>query len=167
MFLVCIYVSPENRQHSNEWFVDSGASSHMTPKKGWLKEVNSSSISEIVPENNEQMTVNGVGNATLRICEKDIDVENVLFVPNLATNLLSVAHIVEKRNSVVFDKNGCRIMKDNGELLAKTKNTSGVYKFNDQTVFCNQYLVLEPPSWTHELCGFMQIKERRCKGHYV
>lgn len=49
------------------------------------------------------MTVECMGNTTLNLNEK-ISVNEVLYVPDLVANLLSVYKIFEKGNTVVFNK---------------------------------------------------------------
>lgn len=71
------------------------------------------------------MPVNCVGNALLKVCEKEIEINNVLHVPDLVANLLSVQKIVEKGNNVSFDKNGC-VIRNSENVNRRTVYTNYV-----------------------------------------
>lgn len=92
--------------NKNEWYVDSGASSHMTPHGNLLEKIKSSTVKQIISANNAKMNVRNVGSLTLNLNKNNIEVKDV-FVPELVANLLSVNKIVENGNSVLFNKNGC------------------------------------------------------------
>lgn len=94
----------------SEWYVDSGASSHMTNKREWLKE---DSDKEVMCTINIRLFNKGVGNDTVRINELDdpITIENVMRVPELSTNLLSISTPVRKGPDVVFSEKSCEIFK--------------------------------------------------------
>ena len=46
---------------------------------------------------------------------------NVLLVPKLAYNLLSVSKAVEAEKMAKFDKNGCQILSSNKNVIAVVK----------------------------------------------
>ena len=70
-------------------------------------------IREIIVANQTTVPVLRSGNVKIITVvngiEHDITVSNVLCIPNLATNLLSVSHLIENGNSVVFKENSCYI----------------------------------------------------------
>lgn len=68
------------------------------------------------------------GSTFVESCDEPIEIKNVLHVPGLAANLLSVSKIVENGNIVSFDKNGCTIKNSDEKVLLKCKSTCGVYK---------------------------------------
>lgn len=131
-----VYLSYDNDKHVTDWYIYSGASRHMTLYENCLSEVKKSSITKIVAANDEKMSVTGSGKTTIRLNGKGIDVNNVLLVPKLSTNLLSVAQMVENGNSVVFDKTVCKVFNDKNELMAQTRPSSGVYKFDNEDISC-------------------------------
>lgn len=121
----------------NSWYVDSGASSHMTPNGSLLSNKQDSQIKEIVAANNEKMQVNSVGKALLKLNENEIEVKNVLHVPNLSVNLLSVSKIVENGNTVTFNKKyGCTIRNFKNEIVANCQPENGVYRFGENSAAC-------------------------------
>ena len=53
-----------------------------------------------------------------------------MYVPDLMANLLSVNKIVEKDNTVIFNKdNGCTIYNKLDDIVANCVPRDGVYKF--------------------------------------
>lgn len=67
----------------NDWFIDSGASSHMCMHKEWFKSLNTSNITEISTANDSKMCVGGIGNVELIIGNKNssmkVEVKDVLY----------------------------------------------------------------------------------------
>lgn len=59
-----------------------------------------------------------------------IMVDNVLYVPELATNLLSVSQIIMNGCQVQFDKEGCRIFNKLNKQVAAAKLTNNMYRLN-------------------------------------
>lgn len=53
--------------------------------------------------------------------------KNVLCVPKLAANLLSVSKITENGNRVVFDREGCSIINSRNEKIAYANLINGMY----------------------------------------
>lgn len=72
------------------------------------------------------------GTTTIEPNEIPITVKNVLHVPKLAVNLLSVSQIVENGNSVIFNKNGCTIKNADDQVIAKCAQTGGVYRLQGE-----------------------------------
>lgn len=113
---------------SNVWYIDSGASNHMTPNGNMLSEKKDSDIAHITAANNERIKVESVGSTTICADDGKIAVDRVLHVPGLAVNLLSVSKIVERGNSVLFNKEGCFIKNSGNEMVASCKSTNGIYR---------------------------------------
>lgn len=91
----------------NDWYFDSGSSHHLTVSEHWLEDKSKSNITEIIVANNTKMQVSAEGKVKIQTlvnggaCE--ITVNNVLFVPGLTTNLLSVSQIIKNGNSVTMN----------------------------------------------------------------
>ena len=97
-------------QQTNEWYFDSGATSHMSPS--------SSSLSHILPTryrtpcsivvgNGSLLPVTSTGNTDLTA---QLHLNNVLVSPQLIKNLISVRQFTIDNNcSVEFDLSGCSV----------------------------------------------------------
>lgn len=119
----------------SDWYIDSGASVHLTANEEWLSNVSRElMIKEIVVANKDKVPVLCTGDVQIttktHACEYDITVEGVLCVPKLTTNLLSVSQLISKGNKVSFNKYGCQIFNIKGVLVATANLLNGVYKLN-------------------------------------
>lgn len=117
----------------NDWYIDSGASAHLTANEHWVKNVsNEHSVKEIVVANKEKVPVKCSGDVKITTltdnCEYDVVVEGVLCVPSLTTNLISVSQLIAKGNRVLFTNDGCQIFNKLNVLVATACLMNGVYK---------------------------------------
>ncbi|XP_046472611.1 uncharacterized protein [Neodiprion pinetum] len=121
------------KANPEDWFVDSGASMHMTMRGDWFKSTGDSQIKEIVVANDSKLQVTEKGNVEVQLSlngdVKTIEIKEVLHVPNLSTNLLSVSRIVQKGYQVEFDARGCRIL-DGADLVATATLVDNMYKLD-------------------------------------
>lgn len=122
----------------SEWYVDSGASAHMTANKEWINNANfHPCLSEITVANNMKVPVLCSGDVLITTDRKyDITIKDVLCVPSLTTNLLSVSQLIKNGNSVVFDDNNCYIRNKMNKLVATAESINGVYKLKTNETEC-------------------------------
>lgn len=100
--------------NKKDWYIDSGASVHMTANENWVRNVSyQQTTKEIVVANKCKIPVSCAGDIQIETaingCSYDITVKDVLCVPDLTTNLLSVSQLINNGNKVSFKKNGCYI----------------------------------------------------------
>lgn len=119
-----------NDTRKSDWYIDSGASQHMTPHSAQLTHTKPASVSEIVAANNNRLSVTAMGRMSIQINGETVSVNEVLCVPKLSANLLSVAQLVRNGNKVVFDKDGCSIYNSDGNVIVKVMPKGGVYKLS-------------------------------------
>lgn len=111
-----------------KWFLDSGASMHMTSRKDWMYNVTEPSVNSITVANKEPLAVKGVGCVDIHLSQdKVIQVKNVLYVPGLAANLLSVSTIVKNGYKVIFIKRGCEIQDGKDEVVCTATLSNKLY----------------------------------------
>lgn len=125
----------------SDWYIDSGATCHMTMHREWIDNNQNSKISEITAANGEIMRVDGSGSSklTVRVNESvstDITIHDVLCVPGIAANLLSVSQITDRGNKVHFFSDRCEIRSRDGVLLAKAMLVDGLYRLNGAKNSC-------------------------------
>lgn len=78
-----------------DWFIDSGATNHMCSSSENMSVDNSGQ--ELVVANNSKLKTNGVGDVSIDLTTGHVSkIENVAYVPSLATNLLSVSSMTKK-----------------------------------------------------------------------
>ena len=74
---------------------------------------------DIYPANGKKITAQGSGEGYIRSNGKQLKILNVLYVPDLDGNLLSVAKMVQN-NIVILKNKKCEILK-NGIILVTAK----------------------------------------------
>lgn len=117
--------------NSNAWYVDSGATCHMTNNKNLLKNYVVDTPRLVTAANNEKMCTEGHGDVVLALTgqQQTTTISEVIFVPGLSTNLLSVSKLTAKGLRVHFDEKECSICY--GEtVVASAKKIHGVYQLN-------------------------------------
>lgn len=116
----------------NKWYLDSGCSNHMTHDKSKLLSYKPENGSmKISVANGEKLLVKGRGNAEPQVSEnKKLILENVLHVPDLTMNLISVSDLTKKNYCVNFDKGGCIIQKKN-QPIANCQEVDGIYELTE------------------------------------
>ena len=94
---------------NNDWYLDTGASSHMTSHDGTLSHSSTPrfpSPTSIVVGNGSLLPVNATGKAQLG----PLVLNNILVSPQLIKNLISVRQFTTDNNcSVEFDPAGCSV----------------------------------------------------------
>lgn len=71
-----------------DWYIDSGASIHLTTKRDWLQNERSPDIAEIVA-NKKKIPVHSAGDVQIKTdLNQSILLKDVQYVPDLTTNLL-------------------------------------------------------------------------------
>lgn len=112
------------------WYVDSGCSSHMTGNKEYFVKLEEQEIPPVKLGDGKFQNVEGRGVISVRTRSgKTRYISDVLYVPGLAQNLLSVGQLIRKGYSLHFEDGECTIYdKINKQLVAKVK-MSGNFVF--------------------------------------
>lgn len=119
-----------------DWYVDSGATNHMTNCKDWLENYHDVASKDVTCANNEKLCGVGVGNVRVRIGNEGLKtINDVTYVPDLTTNLLSVSAMVKKGMVVTFSATGCQIYQENdcrieGNVKVTASEIGGIYRLN-------------------------------------
>ena len=98
----------------NSWVIDSGSSSHICNNRQLFTELDDTKRSTVMVANGN--TLKSLGSGTVKIktefngSERNITLKNVLFVPDIETNLMSVRKATENGCEVIFQDNNCKLM---------------------------------------------------------
>lgn len=126
----------KEKENDDEWHIDSGTGRHMRTSDIGMYETKRSDIIDIVSANNGVMKVKKCGKVKIEMKNAVIEADDVLHVPDIAVNLLSVYQICKKGNEVSFKKNMCYIKNADGELITSCKAENGVYKIGKKSECC-------------------------------
>lgn len=119
----------------SEWYIDSGCSVHLTSRKDWIQNVqHAGKLRQITVANDNKLSVECCGDVEIITIadnkDHSVTISEVLYVPKLMTNLLSVSKLIENKNKVVFNENGCDIFNSKDQLIATASLVNNVYKLN-------------------------------------
>lgn len=125
-------------RNSEDWFVDSGASRHMTSRRDILDDFRALNNSpDISMADDRKLNVVGCGTAHISVDGVEITVRDVLYVPGLKANLLSVEAIMSAGNRVIFDDGMMSVLScHNNELVMKAKASNGTFKIDASHIKC-------------------------------
>lgn len=146
-----------------DWLIDSGASAHMTKNRHWFKELNPPGPKkEIVVANNERLPVEGIGDIILKVghnaTTENVMAKNVLYVPGISSNLLSVSQIAKRGNKVIFEGPECQILDKNNKLIASGSAMNDTYKLNSAEERIPRTATLVDENIWHRRLGHMNRK---------
>ncbi|KAG8490019.1 hypothetical protein CXB51_016093 [Gossypium anomalum] len=102
---------------SKGWLLDSGCTNHMLPDTSIFKTLDKSCKTRVKIGNGQFINAEGKGEVLICTAAGDKIIKNVLLVPEIDRNLLSIAQLLEKGYSVVFKGQECQITDPNGSSL--------------------------------------------------
>lgn len=116
------------------WIIDSGASSHMCTNKGYFQSLDTlrdDTPKSVTVADGKSADVKGIGICKLRCYGQDSKVKQivlseVLYVPDLDMNLVSVSKLVQKGATVTFSETGCTISRGS-RIAAVAPRYMGLY----------------------------------------
>lgn len=113
----------------DDWIIDSGASRHMCNDRSCFVSMRKSSLVHITVANREKIYVKGEGDIIIQLRDgTKIKLLNVLFVPDIAANLISVSEVNDRGYSTNFSSSGCEIRDPNRNPVLYAEMKNGVYK---------------------------------------
>lgn len=122
----------------NDWYVDSGATEHMSSNKKLFTEFKEVQGQKVTIANNETLDVKGQGiiKVTSTVNEKEIVIrlQNCLYIPDLKVNLISVNRLTQSKFKVLFDDLKCKIVDSNNRTVAIANKIDKAYKLQWKSV---------------------------------
>jgi len=114
----------------DSWLIDSGCTNHMTVDHKLFKEFDKTVVSKVKIRNGDFISVKGKGKITIQSLSGMNYISDVLFVPDIDQNSLSVPQLVEKGFKVIFEDNVCLIKDLKGKDVFKIKRRDKNYALN-------------------------------------
>ena len=108
----------------NTWLIDSDCTHHMSFNAKMFKDLDESFILKVKIGNGELLEVKGKGVVVVKTPTGTKLISDVLFIPKLSQNLLSVEQMMEKGYSLEFKDNACTIYYPHGAELLRVKMKS-------------------------------------------
>jgi transposase InsO family protein len=120
------------------WYIDSGATQHMSGDRAAFVEYENIAPKAVYMGDNNKQDAVGQGSVkmVLDVAGNALKAKftNVLFVPNLKSNLISVSRLIKDGFSVQFGVGGCAIYK-NGVVVAQGVSENRLYRLNGRIVY--------------------------------
>jgi hypothetical protein len=121
-----IALTAKECKEEDEWYIDSGCSSHMTGDQdkfiSWKRKGGNVAFGD-------DSSAKILGEGVVDIGSKNVKAKNVLLVEDLKHNLLSVSKMCDQGYTLTFDSRKCKIRENNsGRLVATaTRIPSNIY----------------------------------------
>lgn len=114
----------------SQWLVDSGASEHMCRNRSLFSSFQSVSQKSVIVGNGATISVLGCGQMAVQVNNGsdwiNTTIDNVLYVPELKTNLFSVNRAADRGYVIMTDDSTCKFLK-NGVVCAIGKRLENSY----------------------------------------
>ncbi|KAL4016732.1 hypothetical protein IC575_024389 [Cucumis melo] len=119
--------------------IDGGCTNHMTHDKELFKDLKPTNITKVRIGNGDYISVKGKGTIAIASCKGTKHIQDVLFVPDINQNLLSVGQLIEKGFKVTFENEYCLIKDAANQDIFKVKMKGKSFSLNpleeEQSVF--------------------------------
>jgi len=115
---------------SDSWLIDSGCTNHMTSDEKLFKELDRSVTSKVRIGNGQYILVKGKGTVAIESYTGTKLITEVLYVPKIDQNLLSVGQLLEKGFKLLFEEKKCLITDPNGQELFRIKMQGKSFSLN-------------------------------------
>ncbi|VVA36377.1 Hypothetical predicted protein, partial [Prunus dulcis] len=94
---------------ANEWYIDSGCSNHMTGNLELLADVRTNVAGRVQMPTGALVSVAGIGSLSIDTAKGRKYIREVMYLPGLKENLLSVGQMDEHGYCLVFGEGMCRV----------------------------------------------------------
>jgi len=137
--------------NSESWFLDTCCSNHMTGTKTWLREVDPGRNTKVKLADHGVLVAEGMGNIAIEGKNgKMAIIEEVMYVPGMQCNLLSVGQFIQKGYSVTMKDNVFKLFDKHQRLVLKTllaKNRTFQTNMKSIGLNCLSAIVKDEDSW--------------------
>lgn len=115
---------------SESWVIDSGCTNHMTFDKTLFKELKATAMTKVRIGNGGYIAAKGKGTIAMTTSSGTKTISDVLYVPDIDQNLLSVGQLIEKGFKVSFEDLYCHIYDAAGKEILRVKMKGKSFLFD-------------------------------------
>lgn len=104
------------------WYLDSGCSNHMTGHKEWLVNLDESKKSKVRFADDRLISAEGIGDVLVKSKDgKDVTIAEVLYVPSMKSNLISMGQLLEKGFDLHMTKGHLEVFDPHQRKILRTR----------------------------------------------
>ena len=141
----------------NLWYLDTGASSHMTGMKSYFNSIDEN-IKAVIRFGDESL-IAYEGKGSIMVCDsdgKELKLDGVLFVPTLRVNILSIGKLTDDRFTSALGGGILSIFDNKGNVFARIRKSRGSMYLIKLNIFEFCQITQEEEDgvwlWHHRLC---------------
>ena len=156
------------------WYVNSRASNHMTHHKIWFNELHAPEKPGYVKTGDDTLhPIEHVGKVPLSMHDgKTKHMADVLHVPTITKNLVSVGQMVDQGLQVKFNKHGCFVedFQSGCRLVTKGKRIGRMFTLDvnmpikNATLFTSKNAVISDMDIWHKQIGHVNVQRLKNNG---
>lgn len=147
------------KDRKNMWCLDSGATSHMCCDKTKFSNI-SENKTMIMLAADKSVESPGVGTVILHTENRKITMRDVLYVPSLNMNFVSISKAAKYGHHTKFENNGAVICNNSGEIVLRAKQENNLYVYENKFEH-NELHISQDSSWVsiwHNRFGHLNFK---------
>lgn len=160
------YNIEECKMPSDEpWILDSGCTSHLCNNREKFNVLKESTCGILNLASNSSTAVQGSGNVVISMNRdgypKVVELKDTLFVPDLRSNLVSVAKITDTGHAVTFTKDSATITDQEGRVRLSAVRKNNLYFLSQNSQFAKVSAIVSQEDlkeW-HEKLGHLNFKD--------
>lgn len=147
------YATQDSNDELSNWYLDSGCSNHMAKDESIFKDIDYSVKVKVRLGNDSVVESKGKGTVMVETKKGTRFIKDVLLVPNLKENLLSIGQMLEKGYIIHFEGDTCSIYDNNhkrqeiAKIKMEKRNRSFPISFKYTTNTAFKVEVDENASW--------------------
>ncbi|XP_050909719.1 uncharacterized protein LOC127123552 [Lathyrus oleraceus] len=125
--VMLMITTSEGAPASDVWYLGSGCSNHKTGYKGWLTDFNSNKKTSVKLTDSKSLMVEGMYKIVIQRKEgKTVLIEDMLFVPGMQCNMLSISQLVVKGFSVIMEGGSLKLYDKKKRIVLKSTLTRNI-----------------------------------------
>ncbi|KAJ0703081.1 putative RNA-directed DNA polymerase [Helianthus annuus] len=127
-----VFLQSDERDSSNQnmWYLDNGASNHMTGKMEFFAELNRSVVGSVRFGDGSKVEIKGKGTLLFKCKNGDqLMIPDVYFIPALTSNILSLGQMTEEGYDISMQRQFLKVRDEQGRLVMNVQRSANrLYK---------------------------------------
>ena len=135
--MTAIACNAEVARKQNTWYLDKGATRHMCNDRQMFTNIDTRQKTKVYTASDDFVESLGMGDIILKAKvgqnNNPVKLKNVLFVPDLRNNLISIPSVTENGYEVKFDKNSACVKRNDGSTVVFAPKSYQLYALDGES----------------------------------